>query len=151
MPPTGGETGAQNFNLIAQFGVWVKQDGTGKGFDSSTVFSLPNGAKRSPDLSWVRNERWDALTQKERKEFPPLCPDFVVELRSRTDLLKNLKDKMEEYIENGAQLGWLIGPIDKKAYVYRQGMPVQVLDNPRNVSGEPFLKRFVLDVHSLAK
>ena len=149
MPPTGGLTGAQNFELIGQFRVWVKHSGTGKGFDSSTVFSLPNGAKRSPDLSWVSNESWQALTPEEQAEFPPLCPDFVVELRSRTDALKNLKAKMEEYLENGARLGWIIDPIDRKFYVYRPGMTLQVLDNPQTVSGTPLLKGFVLDVRSL--
>ena len=95
MPPTGGKSGTQNFHLTAQFGVWVLKDGTGKGFDSSTEFSLPNGAKRMPDMSWVGNERWNALSDKQRKQFPPLCPDFVVELRSPSDRLKDLQQKME--------------------------------------------------------
>src|SRR3954452_3412752 len=110
MPPTGGRTGARNFTLIAQFGRWVDADGTGLGFDSSTGFTLPNGAKRSPDLAWVRRPRWDALTKEQRAKFPPLCPDFVVELRSPSDDLEILQEKMEEYIANGAQLGWLIDP-----------------------------------------
>ena len=149
MPPTGGKTGARNFYLTAQFGFWVQKDDTGKGFDSSTEFTLPNGAKRSPDVSWVRLERWNALSDEEQEEFPPLCPDFVIELRSRSDRLKELQQKMEEYMANGAELGWLIDPFDKKIYVYRPRITVEVLDNPGEISGEPLLKGFVLDVQSL--
>src|SRR5437868_15508769 len=130
MPPTGGKTGIRNFKLIGQFFIWVEADGTGKGFDSSTIFSLPNGAQRSPDLAWVRNERWNRLTKKQREKFPPLCPDFVVELRSPSDSLRYLKSKMREYIENGVQLGWLIDPFEKKVYVYRPKSAVEALDNP---------------------
>jgi Uma2 family endonuclease len=119
MPPTGGQTGNRNFELIGSFAAWARQDGTGKGFDSSTLFSLPNGAKRSPDLAWVKKERWEALTDRERQRFSPLCPDFVVELRSPSDSLKRLRKKMEEYVANGAQLGWLIDPFERKVYVYR--------------------------------
>ncbi len=151
MSPTGGKTGIRNFELIGSFWTWTKQDGTGKGFDSSTVFSLPNGAKRSPDLSWVRNERWNQLSEREQERFPPLCPDFVVELRSKSDSLRVLRNKMQEYIENGAQLGWLIDPFKKKVYVYRPQMAVEVFDNPSNISGEPLLRGFTLDVHSLWK
>ena len=110
---------------------------------------MPNGAKRSPDLSWVRNESWDALTTEEQEKFPPPCPEFVVELRSRTDSIRVLKAKMEEYIENGAQLGWLIDPPKKKVYVYRPQAAVEVLDNPQTVSGEPLLKGFALDLRTL--
>lgn len=149
MPPTGGKTGNRNFKLIGSFAVWSEKDGTGQGFDSSTVFTLPNGAKRSPDLAWVRNERWDALTDAEQERFPPLCPDFVVELRSPTDTLRSLKAKMEEYIANGAQLGWLIDPFAKKIYVYRPQSAVEILDNPQTVSGEPLLKGMILDVQLL--
>ena len=149
MPPTGGKTGARNFYLTGKFSAWVEKDGTGRGFDSSTEFTLPNGAKRSPDVSWIRNERWRALSNEEQEEFPPLCPDFVVELRSRSDRLKELQLKMEEYIANGAGLGWLIDPFEKKIYVYRPRTPVEVLDNPKEISGEPLLKGFVLDVQSL--
>jgi Uma2 family endonuclease len=149
MPPTGGETGIRNFSLITQFGIWVEKDGTGYGFDSLTLFTLPNGAKRSPDLSWIKKERWEALTKKERKKFSPICPDFVVELRSETDSLKTLQEKIEEYIENGAQLGWLIDPIKKKVYVYRPNVDVEILDNPQTVSGEPLLKGFELNVQKI--
>lgn len=149
MPPTGGKTGIRNFRLITQFGLWVETDGTGKGFDSSTIFSLPNGAQRSPDLAWVRNDRWQALTEDQQEKFPPLCPDFVVELRSRTDSLKILKAKMQEYIDNGAQLGWLLDPAERKVHVYRPGAAVKILNDPKSVSGEPLLPGFALDVQSL--
>lgn len=149
MPPTGGKSGAQNFYLTGKFSAWVEKDGTGKGFDSSTEFSLPNGAKRMPDVSWVRNERWNALSKEQRRQFPPLCPDFVIELRSPSDRLKDLQKKMEEYIANGAELGWLIDPIDERIYVYRPGTQVEVLQDPKQISGEPLLRGFVLDVQSL--
>jgi Uma2 family endonuclease len=151
MSPTGGETGGRSFNLAGEFYFWVKTDGTGKGFVSSTGFILPNGAQRSPDLAWVRLSRWNALTDEEREKFPPLCPDFVVELRSSSDSLARLQDKMEEYIQNGAQLGWLIDPIERKVYVYPPHAQVECLDNPGTVSGEPLLKGFVLDVGGLWK
>jgi Uma2 family endonuclease len=149
MPPTGGETGGRNFDLTVAFGNWVKADGTGKGFDSSTGFTLPNGAERSPDLAWVRLSRWNALTERQRERFAPLCPDFVVELRSPSDSLTVLQTKMEEYIQNGAEFGWLIDPLEKKVYVYRPQAQVECLDNPATVSGEPLLKGFVLDVRDL--
>jgi Uma2 family endonuclease len=144
MPPTGGETGRRNFKLTAQFGEWVEADGTGEGFDSSTEFILPNGAHRSPDAAWVKRERWEALSEEDRKRFPPLCPDFVIELRSETDRLITLQAKMQEYIDNGAQLGWLIDPLDKKVWVYRPSAVVECLDDPATVSGDPVLPGFVL-------
>jgi Uma2 family endonuclease len=149
MPPATTITGGINFELTAIFGVWVKQDGTGKGFDSSTGFTLPNGAKRSPDLSWMRIERWNALPLSERNRFAAICPDFVVELRSKTDSLKTLQAKMDEYIENGAQLGWLIDPIKKRVHIYRPDASVEVLDNPQTVSGEPLLRGFSLEMQSI--
>jgi len=149
MSPTGGKTGIRNFALIVAFGNWVNKDGSGKGFDSSTVFSLPNGAKRSPDLAWVRNERWESLKEEEQERFPPLCPDFVVELRSPSDSLRYLKGKMGEYIRNGAQLGWLIDPFEKKVHVYRPQTAAEVLDDPETVSGEQILHGFTLDVRAL--
>src|SRR5215207_6127652 len=148
MPPTGGETGIRNFELNGNFWAWSKQDGRGKSFDSSTVFSLPNGAKRSPDLAWVSKERWNALSKSQRTSFPPICPDFVVELRSPSDSLNFLQKKMEEYIANGAQLGWLLDPSTRKVYIYRPQAGVEVLDNPETVSGEPLLRGFMLDVHA---
>src|SRR2546421_7138231 len=149
MPPTGGKTGIRNFKLIGQFAIWVEADGTGKGFDSSTIFVLPNGAQRSPDLAWVRNERWQALTEEQQEKFPPLCPDFVVELRSRTDKLKTLQAKLQEYVDNGVQLGWLLDPVERRVHVYRPGAAVEILNNPQSVSGEPVLPGFALDAQSL--
>jgi Uma2 family endonuclease len=149
MPPTGGETGIRNFKLIVSVGEWVKNDGTGQAFDSSTAFRLPNGATRSPDLSWVRNERWNALSKEQKRKFPPLCPAFVVELLSESDSLSDLQDKMQEYVDNGAELGWLFDPFAHRVYIYQPHKPVGILDDPQTVSGEPLLKGFVLDVHPL--
>lgn len=149
MSPTGGKTGRQNAKLVAKVTNWAEQDGRGEVFDSSTEFILPNRAGRSPDVSWVRNERWQALSEKEQEQFPPLCPDFVVELRSKTDRLNNLMAKMEEYIANGAQLGWLIDSMERKVYIYRGDSPLEILEDPQTVSGEPLLTGFVLDVQKL--
>src|SRR5437588_1399340 len=149
LAPTGGKSGRQNAKLTARVTNWAEQDATGQVFDSSTEFILPNRAGRAPDVSWIRNERWDALTEKEQEQFPPLCPDFVVELRSKTDRLKTLQAKMEEYIANGAQLGWLIDPLERKVHIYRPAAEPEVLNNPERVSGEPLLKGFVLDVRSI--
>lgn len=149
MSPTGSETGGINFDLIADFAIWTRADGTGKGFDSSTGFILPNGAKRSPDLSWIKFEKWLAIPAEQRKKFAPICPDFVVEIRSESDPLTKLQAKMAEYIENGAALGWLIDVSDKKVYVYRPNIAVQCLENPAEVSGEPLLKGFVLRMHTI--
>ena len=147
--PTGGTTAIYNSKLTARFTVWAEQDGTGQVFDSSVEFSLPSGANRSPDVSWIRNQRWDALTQKERDRFPPICPDFVLESRSPSDSLSKLKEKMEEYIANGAGLGWLLDAFERRIYVYRPGLPVITLENPETISGEPLLKGFALDLRSI--
>jgi Uma2 family endonuclease len=149
MPPTGSETGWRGNEVSFSLTAWAKRDGTGLVFDSSTGFTLPNGAKRSPDASWVRRARWSALTKEQRREFAPLCPDFVVELRSPTDSLATLRAKMLEYIENGAQLGWLLDPLERHVHIYRPGQPVEVLDNPTTLSGEPVLPGFVLAVSEL--
>jgi Uma2 family endonuclease len=146
MPPTGGETGRTNFKLIQIFGNWVDADGTGVGFDSSTGFTLPNGGKRSPDIAWVKRSRWEALTPQQQRQFPPLCPDFVLELRSPSDALDTVRVKMREYLDNGAQLGWLIDPIERKVYVYRPQAPVECLDDPPTLSGDPVLPGFVLEL-----
>ncbi len=149
MPPAGSETGRRNSKLAVRLGTWAEADGTGVVFDSSAGFTLPNDAIRSPDASWIRQERWNALTKEQRVGFAPICPDFVVELRSPSDRLSELQAKMEEYIDNGARLGWLIDPIDKQVYIYRPGQPVETLDNPVTVSGDPVLPGFVLPVHEL--
>jgi Uma2 family endonuclease len=149
MPPTGSETGIKNFKLTGMFWVWVEKDGSGVGFDSSTGFRLPNGAKRSPDLSWIKSDRWNAIPKAERKKFAPICPDFVVELRSETDSLTKLQTKMGEYIENGASLGWLIDAEKRKIYVYRPEKEVEILENPAEISGEPLLKDFTLNLKEI--
>jgi Uma2 family endonuclease len=149
MLPVVSESGKRNFTLTTRFGSWVEKDRTGVGFDSSTGFTLPNGAKRSPDVSWIRNERWDALSAEQRNDFAPICPDFVVELRSKSDRLRHLQEKMEEYIENGAGLGWLIDPSERKVHIYRIGAGVQVLDAPSEISGDPLLKDFVLKLDGI--
>lgn len=149
MPPTGGETGIRNFAIIFEFGKWMEKKSSGVAFDSSTVFVLPNSAKRSPDLSWIKNERWEKLTEKEKTKFPPLCPDFVVELRSPSDSLKDLQNKMLEYIENGAALGWLIDPLKKQIHIYRQNVKVEILDDPKKISGEPLLPKFTLKLEKI--
>jgi Uma2 family endonuclease len=149
MPPAGSETGHRNSTLTLRVAGWAETDGTGLVFDSSTGFTLPNGAIRSPDASWVKQERWAALTQDQREKFAPLCPDFVVELRSPTDRLPVLQEKMQEYMANGARLGWLIDPLDKRVYAYRPDQPVESLDNPTTLSGDPVLPNFVLHVREL--
>jgi Uma2 family endonuclease len=150
MPPTGGESGIQNSDINIELGLWNRQTKLGKVFDSSTEFRLPNGAYRSPDASWIKQERWDALTPDQRRRFPPLCPDFVIELRSRTDSLKMLRAKMQEYRDNGARLGWLIDPITPLVEIYRPGVAVETLnfsiDQPPQLSGEDVLPGFVLDL-----
>lgn len=149
MPPTGSETGGSNFELAVQLGNWIKQDGTGKGFDSSTGFTLPNGATVSPDISWVKLERWNALSKDSRAKFAPIAPDFVVELRSKSDTLKDLQSKMQQYMDNGVRLGWLIDRRARRVYIYRPGVAVEQLDNPETVSGAPELPGFVLKLEEI--
>ena len=149
MPGTGGETGLRNADLTYQIKAWTKTNGIGVCFDSSTIFALPNNALRSPDASWIRLDRWDALTQRQRERFPPLCPDFVVELRSPTDRLPVLFRKLSEYMANGASLGWLIDPSTLRVYIYRPDEEVVVLENPGTVSGEPLLPGFTLQTTEL--
>ncbi len=149
MTPAGGESGNIEFRLAGLFWNWVEANGEGIGFSSSTSFFLPNGAERSPDLAWVARSRWDALAPDEQERFPPLCPDFVVEIRSRSDSLAALQAKMEEYLDNGARLGWLIDPSDRVVYVYRPGANVERLENPATVSGEPVLRGFTLELGRL--
>lgn len=149
MPPTGYETGRRNLRLGRHLDVWAENDGTGTATDSSTLFVLPNGAKRSPDAAWVRQERVNPIP-KDRREGPlPLCPDFVIELRSPTDRLIDVQEKMQEYLDNGALLGLLLDPFEKRVYLYRPGQSVEVLDDPETVSGDPVLPGFVLHVREL--
>jgi Uma2 family endonuclease len=149
MGPTSSETGRRNSTLNFQLYLWAKDDGTGICFDSSAGFKLPNGAKVSPDASWVRRDRYEALTEDEREQFAPLCPDFVVELRSKTDRLSRLQAKMVEYIENGARLGWLIDPAARRVYVYRPDREVETLDAPETVAGDPVLAKFLLQLREI--
>ena len=146
MAPEAGSSGRGGSKLSALFDRWAERDGTGQVFGASTGFHLPNGAVRSPDVAWVRNERIDALTDEQWHKFPPLCPDFVLELRSPSDSESRLRQKMEEYRDNGAQLGWLLDPIGKRIYVYRPGTAVEMFDNPATISAGPLLRGFVLDV-----
>lgn len=149
MMPVTPQGSNRNFILSGRFFAWTETGDTGIGFESSACFTLPNGAKRSPDVSWMMRERWEALSEEEKDSFTHVCPDFVVELRSKSDRLKPLQAKMEEYIENGAQLGWLIDPIEKKVHVYRPGAQVETLDNPKEISGEPLLEGFTLKLEGI--
>lgn len=146
VPPVGGESGNQEAGLIADLEIWNRQAKLGKVFSSSTIFMLPNGAKRSPDAAWVKLERWEALTLEQRKKFPPLVPDFVIELRSETDRLAPIQEKMREYIENGLRLGWLINPQARQVEIYRPAKAVEVLQMPAFISGESILPGFELKV-----
>ncbi len=149
MPPTGGETSNRNAGLTAQIWVWNEQTQLGKVFDSSGGFKLPNGADRSPDASWVKLERWNALTPEQKTKFAPLCPDFVVELLSPSDSLKDTQEKMKEYRDNGARLGWLINRKSRQVEIYRQGQDVEVVENPVTLSGEDVLPGFLLYLESI--
>ncbi|MGD1900813.1 MAG: Uma2 family endonuclease [Geitlerinemataceae cyanobacterium] len=144
-PPTGGETGHRNSKLGLVLGIWWSNAGEpGLTFDSSTGFTLPNGAVFSPDASWVSAERWESLTQQQRDTFPPICPDFAIELRSKSDTLKPLQTKMREYIINGTRLGWLLDPQNKTVEIYRANGEVEILSNPAEASGEDVLPGFTL-------
>ena len=144
MSPVFSDTGNRNFNVAAQLWNWIEQNGTGVGFDSSTGFTLPNGAIRSPDASWIKSDRWNALTEEEKASFAPLSPDFVIELRSSSDTLSSLQAKMQEYIDNGAVLGLLIDRKHRAVHIYRPNHTPEILDNPESVSADPELPGFVL-------
>jgi Uma2 family endonuclease len=146
LPPVGGESGNQEAGLITDLEIWNRQAKLGKVFSSSTIFILPNGAKRSPDAAWVKLERWEALTLEQRKKFPPLVPDFVIELRSETGRLAPIQGKMQEYIENGLRLGWLINPQDWQVEIYRLEKSVEIIQMPTILSGEDILPGFELQL-----
>jgi len=146
-PPAGWETGERNCSLTGQLYRWYEEnEDLGKVFDSSTGFTLPNGAIRSPDASWISQNRWEALTPEDKATFPKICPDFVVELRSRSDPLQPLQDKMKEYLETGARLGWLIDPQQQRVEIYRQGKEKEILEHPTTLSGETLLPEFRLNL-----
>ena len=146
MPPTGGITGKRNIDIEGQLWFWNRQTKLGVAFNSSTAFRLPNGADRSPDASWVSQERWDTLTPEQQESFPPLCPDFAIELRSKSDNMEPLRKKMQEYLDNGLRLGWLIDAKNKRVEIYRPNREVEVLESPNSLSGEDVLPEFVLDL-----
>ena len=146
MPPAGGETSSRNAKLIARLVVWAEEDGMGITFDSSGGFELRDGSVRSPDAAWILKSRLAHLTSQQRERFLPLCPDFVAELRSPTDALETLQDKMAEYIANGARLGWLLDPFDRRVYVYRPDAKVEVRNNPERLSADPVLPGFTLEL-----
>ncbi|GAB4544202.1 MAG: Uma2 family endonuclease [Pleurocapsa sp.] len=149
MPPTGGETGKHNSNINAQLWLWNQQTKLGEVFDSSTGFILPNGATRSPDSAWIKKERWNSLTEQQKKQFIPLCPDFLIELRSNSDSLSDLQKKMQEYLVNGLALGWLIDPQNKQVEVYKQNYQIETISNPVSLSGEDVLSGFTLNVRDI--
>jgi Uma2 family endonuclease len=149
MPPTGSKTGQRNANLTRQLTAWAGKDGTGVAFDSSTGFTLPDGAILSPDASWVRFERWNALTVEEQEGFAPVCPDFVIELKSYGNTLKTLQEKMQQYIQNGTQLAWLIDPLARLVYVYRPDEAVELLSGASIVFASPTLDGFGLQLAEL--
>ena len=149
MLPAGGESSARNLIISRELGIWTKANAAGIAFDSTGGFVLPNGSIRSPDSSWIPRDRWDALSRVQKRGFLPLCPDFVIELRSPSDRLRTVKEKMAEYMANGARLGWLIDPSQKRAEVYRPGQPVQYLENPDSISADPDLPGFVLDLSEI--
>lgn len=148
--PTGGTSSKKNRSLTQQLSEWVEANlELGEAFDSNVLFILPSGARKSPDASWVKRDRWDALTQQQQDGYPPLCPDFVVELRSPTDDIKELRAKMQEYIDNGARLGWLIDPQSLQVEIYRYSTQKEVLMNPQSLSGEDVLPGFILDLEPI--
>ena len=149
MPPANPSTGSQNSSLSGELYIWAKEDGTGISFDSSSGFTFPNGSMRAPDASWMLKERWESIPEYDRLRFSHIAPDFVVELRSPSDSLAMIQAKMEEYIDNGVRLGWLIDPFGRAVHVYQSGQVVQVLENPEAVSGEPVLPGFILNLSEI--
>lgn len=149
MSPVEGESGKREADLIVDLGIWNRQAGLGIVFSSSSGFKLPHRAERSPDAAWIKQERWDALTPEQRRQFPPIAPDFVIELRSESDGLATLRAKMQEYLDNGIKLGWLINPQNRQVEIYRLGQQVAPLDASEQLSGEEILPGFVLDLRCI--
>jgi Uma2 family endonuclease len=146
MPPVGGESGNREAEFIIDLGVWNRQTKLGYTFSSSTIFKLPNGADRSPDVAWIKKERWEALTPEQKRKFPPIAPDFVIELRSVTDNLETLRQKMQEYMDAGVKLGWLINPQQQQVEIYRLGQDVELRNLPTELLGEEILPGFSLSL-----
>ena len=146
MPPVGGVSGNREADLIAKVYIWNNQTKLGKVFSSSTIFRLPNGGDRSPDVAWVKLERWASLTEEQQEKFPPICPDFLIELRSRTDSLKTLQNKMQEYLDSGLRLGWLINPQDEEVEIYRPNKLMKLVKFTANLLGEDVLPGFILEL-----
>lgn len=146
MPPTGGNTGRRNSKITSQLEIWNGASNLGEAFDSSTLFVLPNGARRSPDAAWIRYARWDTLSLEQQDKYPPICPDFVIELVSPSDSVEELRQKMQEYLDNGVELGWLIDPKTRLVEVYRSGQNKEILQSPVTLSGENVLPGFVLNL-----
>ncbi|PYS53023.1 MAG: hypothetical protein DMG13_14325 [Acidobacteria bacterium] len=149
MSPTNPDTDRKNAKMTMRLGIWTEQDGTGVCFGSSAEFTLPNGAKRSPDGAWIPKSRWDRLTKEEKQKFTEICPDFVIELRSPSDRVSEVEEKMEEYIANGSNLGWLLDPIENRVTIYRPDQPPQRIDNPTIISGDPILPGFNFDFREI--
>ncbi|HHP7232830.1 MAG TPA: Uma2 family endonuclease [Xenococcaceae cyanobacterium] len=149
MSPTGGETGNRNIEIAYQLQAWSRQHKLGIAFDSSTGFKLPNGANRSPDASWIPFNKWSSLTLAQQQKLIPLCPDFVIELLSPNDKLATTQEKMQEYIENGTLLGWLINRKNRQVAIYRQDKNIELLNSPKNLSGENILPGFILDLEPI--
>ncbi len=149
MSPTGGKTSNRNVKIIAQLYFWNEQYKLGEVFESSVGFKLPNGANRAPDAAWIPLSKWNSLTPQQQEKFLPLSPDFVIELKSPSDTLKSLQEKMIEYLENGTRLGWLINPQNQQVEIYRQGQKVEILDSPNTLSGEDILPNFLLNLESI--
>ena len=149
MPPVGLEGSTQEGELYLQLGIWTKQDGTGRAFGSNAGYTLPNGAVRTPDASWMPLQRWESLSRDDQTKFGHTFPDFAIELRSPSDSLSDVQDKMTEYLENGVRLGFLLDPRQRRVYVYRPGQDVEVVVEPETVSGDPVLPGFVLDLTAI--
>jgi Uma2 family endonuclease len=149
MPPAGGEAGKHNFDIGLELGLWNRQAQLGVCFDSSTCFQLPNGGDRSPDLAWIRQDRWAALTPEQKEKFPPIAPDFVLKLMSPTDRLKDTQVKMQEYMSSGVKLGWLINRKTRTVEIYRLGKETELIESPVTLSGEDILPGFILDMRSV--
>lgn len=146
MAPVGAISGNRESEFNADIVIWNRQTQLGKVFSSSTIFNLPNGGKRSPDVAWIANERWESLTSEEQEKFAPICPDFVIELRSRTGSLRQLQEKMQEYLNSGLRLGWLINPQNQQVEIYRQNQPTEIVELPTTLSGENVLPGFTLEL-----